>query len=454
MTLPLTGSITSGVLRTVLIAFAALILLIWVAKSVHYRRNSITYRSQFIPPNSPAYQCPHIDGGEDVLVVVKTNVIDAHDKLPAQLATALRCVPKFVIFSDIDDEVNGTRIYNALDTLNSEILDKSPDFEIYRRLQQFQQQGRNTSELGIDLKDEIKEVAALDKWKMLPMLEKARDFHPFATWFVFVEDETTFFWTNILLWFLGFDANLAHYLGEKRTSNDLVYANGGSGFILSSLALANAIRETKKDPNKMEELVKNEDSGDQVLGRLMKQINIRLSDVWPTLQFETPQAINYNTPTWCTPVATYRADSPSAMIDLWEFEQGHIRYYGLKEPIRHSDVYDIFAAPTIGLEREDWDNLSMDKNITSGTKELENGSEAQKAHETKLGCRVACSEADGCLQFAYRKGECRLGHTLTVGHSLEKDAPGNYRSGWMLKNIAEAIEFADQCDRSWKYGGT
>ena len=327
MTLPLTGSITSGALRTAFITIGALVLLIWMGKTVQDRRYSITYRSKFIPPNSPDYKCPYVEGGNDVLVVVKTNVVDAHDKIPAQLATTLRCVPKFVIFSDVDDEVNGTKIYNALDTLDQEIRDKSSAFEIYRRLQQFRKEGRDISELGIDLKAENKEVTALDKWKMLPMLEKALDFHPFAKWFVFVEDETMFFWTNLLLWLLGSESSSAYFLGEKKTSNDLVHANGGSGFILSSLALANVVSEIKKDSEKMEEIIKNEDSGDAVLGRLMSKIDIKLSNVWPSLQFKTPQTINYNSPAWSKPVATYRADSPAALIDLWEFEQGHIRYY-------------------------------------------------------------------------------------------------------------------------------
>ena len=68
----------------------------------------------------------------DIVIVVKTGVTEAFQKLPTQLLTFLSCVKEHVlIFSDIEQEITGHHIYDALvDVVEAAKVNHS-DFDLY-----------------------------------------------------------------------------------------------------------------------------------------------------------------------------------------------------------------------------------------------------------------------------------------------------------------------------------
>ncbi|XPS79884.1 hypothetical protein M3J09_011854 [Ascochyta lentis] len=69
--------------------------------------------------NSAALQreeifCPQSELADDVLVVLRTGATESREKLPVHFRTTLRCVPHFVVFSDLDETVEGHEVHDVL----------------------------------------------------------------------------------------------------------------------------------------------------------------------------------------------------------------------------------------------------------------------------------------------------------------------------------------------------
>ena len=114
-----------------------------------------------------------------------------------------------------------------------------PEFEFYRSLKKYKEQGRHDySSLLEDGSGKQKEDAPgwkLDKWKFLPLLDKAleRD----ARWYLFMEADTYVVWSNLLQWLSMFNPDRHWYLGGPSWFGDHIFAHGGTGFVLSRAAL-------------------------------------------------------------------------------------------------------------------------------------------------------------------------------------------------------------------------
>ena len=51
--------------------------------------------------------CPQSQLANDILVVLRTGATESLEKVPVHFRTTLRCVPHFVIHSDLDEEIEG-----------------------------------------------------------------------------------------------------------------------------------------------------------------------------------------------------------------------------------------------------------------------------------------------------------------------------------------------------------
>lgn len=105
--------------RTPSIAFLILIYLLW------FRRAS--FPVPFSVPSKPV--CPRSPLLNDVLVVLRTGATEALEKLPVHFETALSCIPHHVIYSDMEEYIDGHHVVDVLDRVNETMRSHVPEFQ-------------------------------------------------------------------------------------------------------------------------------------------------------------------------------------------------------------------------------------------------------------------------------------------------------------------------------------
>jgi hypothetical protein len=277
--------------------------------------------------------CDSIQGLEDVLVVMKTGANEAPEKLPVHFDTTLRCVPHYVLYSDMEEDIAGHHVYNVLDDVSPEVVANHPDFEYYRQLQA---QGRDAF-----TPEQMAEWASakntgggrnspgwrLDKWKFLPAAEKAYELRPDANWFVFIESDSYIVWSALVKWLSRFDASKPHYLGQQMQIGDVVFAYGGAGFAISRPALKKVVELRKSKLDFYDEFTGNHWAGDCVLGKALADAGVNLFWSWPTLVSEHPSDMDFldnfggaDKKLWCYYAGSYHHLNPTEITRLNDFE--------------------------------------------------------------------------------------------------------------------------------------
>ena len=275
--------------------------------------------------------CPPLPGMEDVLVVLKTGVTEALDKVPVHFQTTLRCVPNYVIFSDHDEEIAGVRIHDALRNMPDENLKQSiPDFNIYNRI-------RSMGRAGLAQED-FSDVAnsalgkpdnpgwKLDKWKFLPMVMGTYKHKSDAKWYVFMEADTYFVWGSLLAWLEHFNPEDPLYIGTETQIADVIFAHGGSGFVVSNPAMKRVVDEYSVKSNEIHAYTASHWAGDCVLGKILLDVGVPLHFSWPMLQNTAVAELDEFSPDfyrrpWCYPAVAFHHLSALDIQSLWEFEQ-------------------------------------------------------------------------------------------------------------------------------------
>ena len=179
----------------------------------------------------------------------------------------------------------------------------------------------------------------LDRFKFLPMVQKAYDMSPEAEWFVFIETDTYVFWDNLFRLLLHFNSSVPLYMGSPLHGNhdgeDYLYAYGGSGIVLSHAA-ARALLERKTDNNgaytedelyEQKEwmgMVKNSTYGESVLGyALQKKAGVTLSGLYPMFHPLSPESLTFSQENLCTPIISmHKFWSEKVYEALWDWEMG------------------------------------------------------------------------------------------------------------------------------------
>ena len=295
-------------------------------------------RSQFRGPQSSLLDevrgnnnatCPPMPGIEDVLIVLKTGVTEALDKVPVHFQTTLRCVPNYAVFSDFEEEIEGVRVYDVLQDVSTEVKQKVSDFDLYNRVRLF---GRE----GLVAADTMTETNGprgkpnnpgwkLDKWKFLPMIDKALRISPNSSWYVFMEADTYLVLPNLIIWLSGLDPDEPYYLGTETQIADVTFGHGGSGVILSkpAMLLVSYIHATWR--TEVDQYVDAHWAGDCVLGKILAEGGINLTYSWPMLQnsrlgeLDSLADIFYRKP-WCYPAVGYHHLSVDEIWDMWRFD--------------------------------------------------------------------------------------------------------------------------------------
>lgn len=205
---------------------------------------------------------PICDGFPDtsgILLVMKTGASESFDKLPTHLITTLRCLPDFLLFSDLDQHIAGYHVRDSLETVLSTAKDDNHEFDLYRQ----------QKDCVIDQDMCAKNIDGLqgagwnlDKYKNIHMAEKAHRLRPGYDWYFFVDADTYISWPNIVQMFRKLDPTRPRYLGSPTMIGGHPFAHGGSGYAVSRAAMMEFAGQNPGIANKYDPQVKDVCCGD------------------------------------------------------------------------------------------------------------------------------------------------------------------------------------------------
>lgn len=416
--------------------------------------------------------CHSLPGANETVVVLRTGSTEITDKLPVHLSTTLKCYPNHLIFSDHDENFHGETVIDALASVSADILETNPDFELHRRLRRSGRSTLEASELsGVD--SEVVMVAGkianpgwkLDKWKFMPMIERAFREYPEMKWFVFVEADSYIFWRSTLQYLSQLDHTKHHYSGSGTYIGDDLFAYGGSGFFVSQAAMRTVVNYYTAHQKDIEDATAKHWAGDCVLGNVFKAAGVKFTNSYPILQGHHPGTVPYAKPDgrsseddpmrlWCYPSVSYHHVTPKVVEDLWGFEQQWFASdQRVRDPplltitarltiliqnhttiLRHKDVFHSYILPKMAApdSGSGWDNESDDdKGIMSSIDD----------------CKARCEGDMQCKQYSFDgEGRCKTRGSPRLGK-----AAADVQSGW-LPDRMERFEQRDMApcgDEGW-----
>lgn len=207
---------------------------------------------------------PVCDGFPDtsgILLVMKTGATEAYDRLPVQIMTVLKCLPDFLLFSDLDQQIGGYHVRDSLETVLSEAKEGNPDFDLYRAQKEC---AVNQDECSKILEGADTAGWSLDKYKNIHMAEKAYRLRPDYDWYVFVDADTYVSWPNMVYALKRLDPAKERYLGVPTVIGDRLFAHGGSGYVVSRGAMKEFVGKHPGIANKWDLEIRNNCCGDFV----------------------------------------------------------------------------------------------------------------------------------------------------------------------------------------------
>jgi hypothetical protein len=268
--------------------------------------------------------CPQSEIADDVLVVLRTGATESQEKVPVHFKTTLRCVPNSVVFSDLDEEIDGHAVYDVLEDVSAGTKQNHDDFKLYHHLQKHGRSGLAdqkviTTQSGSSKGDYLNtenQGWKLDKWKFLPMIDHAYRKMPNAKWFVFIESDTYLLWSNLLEYLGNFDASKPYYIGKHLYINDIEFGYGGAGFVLSNSAMRKVSEHRSVRIKDYEDFTATHWVGDCALGKVFEDVKVPLHKAFPHFQGDSPATLDPATikigrDAWCFPAVTYHHVSPA-----------------------------------------------------------------------------------------------------------------------------------------------
>ncbi|KAI1279693.1 hypothetical protein F5Y07DRAFT_31008 [Xylaria sp. FL0933] len=380
--------------------------------------------------------CASLGGLEDVFVIIRTGTNEVNEKLPPLINTTLPCFKHYGIWSDMEEDFAGLHIADALDEIDSGLLEQHSDFAYYRFLQELGKEIVESDEiaswsdapntgLGRDTP-----AWKLDKWKFLPVARKAYRQNPTSKWYIFIEGDTYIFWKSLLAWLSNIDASRPWYIGRQMNLGFDVFAYGGAGIIISNPAMEMLIERHEANYEFYNDLTISQWAGDFILSKVMSDAGVKLSPVWPTLEGDMPalmdmKAAAFKRHIWCYNAATYHHMSPDDIYSYYDFEQTW-NSTKLKFP-RHGDVFRALVFPQMKDQILDWDNLS---------------DVVQSEDVSFEQCREICENQADCLQFSLASRTCKTSISAKLGKEQPpmQEPGGRVDSGWILNRVESFME--------------
>ncbi|KIW24198.1 uncharacterized protein PV07_09926 [Cladophialophora immunda] len=397
------------------------------------------------PNIEPSTSCPPLPGSSDVLVVIKTGATEASVRIPPILSTFALCIPNIVIFSDLEQQIESHDIHDALKSVSTQYRETNPEFDFYRSIHRAHNARDNLTAFG-QLDGNAGKAWTLDKWKNIPMLHEAYQKHPNVKWYVFIDADTFLAFHNVVQTLDKLNHTLPLYIGAANNYDDeLIFAHGGSGYIISAGAAAAFERIYDHEHiEKWEAETTITCCGDVMLGMAMRDAGIKLRNAAPLVQFATVAEISWSSRTWCEPSWTWHHVDARGMKDLFDFDR---KWYQQNPGFyRFKDLFVVFVKPSIADTKTDWDNLSADQ-VFKSDDENQIPDEQKAVALSPSQCQAACEEDQRCIQWVW-KADHSCGHnwSLRLGHRVPVVSEGSDStlgsqtvSGWILHRT-EALE--------------
>jgi hypothetical protein len=316
------------------VAFASALAASYLLWSIARLRFDDTSRPS-LQPDQPLPQmqlpCRSLPGTDEVLIILRSGSTELNDRLAIHLSTSVRCFPNYLIFSDLEENYGEEHILDALADVDPGIVKENPDFELYRRLQKGGRISLTPSELA-GPPDTFASLSGktdnpgwkLDKWKFLPMVNKTLHERPNMKWYVFVEADTFLLWSALQRYLDLLDPGSPTFVGG------VMFAHGGSGFVVSQPALRMVVNHYATHKAEIEKFTDSHWAGDCVLGKAFTDSGIPLTNAWPAMQGDYPGIVQYagavgsdedTSRLWCGISVSYHHMSAAMIEELWVFEQ-------------------------------------------------------------------------------------------------------------------------------------
>ncbi|KAF5967320.1 glycosyltransferase family 31 [Fusarium coicis] len=434
---------------------------------------------------------PNTDG---IMLVMKTGATEAFTKLPAHLLTSLQCLDDYLLFSDLDQQIDKYQIYDVLKDVKDDVKKGRKEFDLYKA----------QSECPIAQQyctENMKEGWNLDKYKFLHMVEKAWEMRPNKEWYVFSEADTYVFWSN-LVWYLRNRVNGTEtpYVGSVAMLNGKPFAHGGSGYVIHGDTMRKMV-EIPDLAHKYDMMATHECCGDYLMSLAVMETGKNVKQAHPMFNGERPMTLPFGNNHWCEPLLSMHHMNPEEVSNAWHFEKTRQK----KGFIQIREMYHQFWAPQLEAEHDEWDNLSDDvcyigfgpeaqgkaSDHEKGRQKKENEKNAieQHAHRSKEHCAMVCeaenldiSEDDyynlkddkgrnemirsrysqkkgnkewhagrRCFQWRYHNNVCCIARSFKRGKPRKEQKPEEkWTSGWFVQGINDWIDAKGDCTPEWK----
>ncbi|KAI0473248.1 glycosyltransferase family 31 protein [Xylariaceae sp. FL0804] len=300
--------------------------------------------------------CSDFPDTEGILLIMKTGATEAFDKLPTHLLTTLSCLPDFLVFSDMEQQIGSHHIYDALAEFEESAKAHNSEFDLYREQKECPVSQRSC----VDAKADSQKAWILDKYKFLPMVEQTWRMRPGRDWYIFAEADTYVFWSNMIHWLRkqsGLSPLEKMYLGSRSFINGVPFAHGGSGYVISGALLKHLIQDHPGVVTQYNIKGASECCGDLMLAMALDEYeDVKVRQTWPMINGEKPSTLPYGPGHWCEPILTMHHMNAEEISTVWQFEQTR----KTDRILMMKDLYESLIKPKMQISREDWDNLSDD----------------------------------------------------------------------------------------------
>ncbi|CZT52712.1 uncharacterized protein RSE6_14072 [Rhynchosporium secalis] len=383
------------------------------------------------PKGTLETECEGLTGFDRIVIVVKTGATEASKKVPTQLRTSLRCAPNVYVFSDMAQTIGKTRVYDSLDSTAPSVMDANEEFDLYRKQQELRDPQKIMTELSDMRIPGTNELAAwvLDKYKNMHIVEKVWDLKPEMDWYLHIDADTYVMWSSLITWIQRLDPSKNTYLGSVALINDLPFAHGGSGYLMSREAMRTFAVTNNGTAAIWDSKLRKECCGDWALAQALKAQNIPVINTWPTINGETQSTIPFAEDHWCQPLVTLHHVSPAEAEQLGSFEA---KRKDKSKPVTYEELFKDLVSDLIPDNLKDWDNLSKDGiilNIASAD-----------------ACKHACQSKPDCLQSRYDGVECVIGTDhFAFGQKHDPKDGKKWESSWNKTRIADWARSHQPC---------
>ena len=258
----------------------------------------------------------------NIQVVLKTGAGDG-EKNRAYLSTVASCITNILIVSDHEEKIGDRMAVDVLADLPASYAIDNADFQTYAQHKKAHADGGTVTH--------SREGRRLDRFKFLPMVDKAYELNPRARWFVFLESDVYIFWDTLFRLLDQYDYSQEYYMGAPAPGSDnRSFAYGGAGFVLSQGLMKNLIPpkgslEGGLDSRlsvRYEDWAKDNARGDAVLANAIRNATgVTLSALYPTFSGDDLLNVKVDRDRWCVPLLSLHRLSPSEMEALWKWER-------------------------------------------------------------------------------------------------------------------------------------